>query len=79
MYTDDLFPNPTTGVVTITFSQENVSPQKISIFTTFGVNMSDKIVLKQLSENQFQLDLSSLPPGVYVVQTPQRSWRVNKR
>lgn len=78
-YSNDLFPNPTTGHVTLTFSEDNMATRNISIFSTFGVNMSDRATIKQLTSNQFQIDLSSLPPGVYVVQTPQRSWRVNKQ
>ncbi|MDA3880382.1 MAG: T9SS type A sorting domain-containing protein [Prolixibacteraceae bacterium] len=59
-----VYPNPTNNIITINFGELNI--QNIEIVLT---NISGNIVLKKsnFNSNTYNLDISSLPKGVYIV------------
>jgi hypothetical protein len=63
-----LFPNPTTGILTITWS--TASTTRITVFTAAGKSILHDVAT--LSTRR-QIDLSSLSSGVYFVQLQDES------
>jgi len=61
----DLFPNPTTGLITIQIkSNDLVVPDRIEIKNIFG-NLVKKIPISSY-QSYFSLDLGFLPSGIYI-------------
>ena len=56
----NIYPNPTTGMVTIT-NQDNLAIDKIEIVDTLG-----KIVSEETS-NTSQIDISKFSKGIYIL------------
>jgi hypothetical protein len=52
---------------------------QIQVNNTSGKSMSDKVVINILSISQFEIDLSALPSGVYVIKTKTGSVTIEKK
>ena len=62
----DIYPNPTTGKVTITESEKsNNKIDRVSVFNINGQNIYD---FPNQTNSNFEVNLSSLPSGIYIIQ-----------
>jgi len=72
-----LWPNPTSGSVYV--KVENVELNEVEVYNTMGQNVSSRVFIQKSGENQFTVDLSSLPTGIYFVRTPNATAKVMKQ
>jgi hypothetical protein len=79
IYGNTLFPNPTSGIITMTSGDDVVDLGNVSVFSSFGRTVNDKVFIKQLSGNQLQIDMSALPAGIYLIRTKGSSSLVHKQ
>jgi hypothetical protein len=79
IYGNTLFPNPTTGIITLTSGDDVLELSNVSVISSFGRIVNDKVSVKQLSTNQLQIDMSLLPAGIYLVRTQGSSSLVHKQ
>ena len=75
----NVFPNPTEGIVNISFLSEELDNFEISVLDAFG-----KIVLSEekqdfIGEYTKKLDLSSYPKGIYIIHLRTQESFVSKR
>ena len=61
------FPSPTSGLLNIRFFSIESAPMQIRIVDLMGQSILTQQVSAHAGTNQVQLDLSSVPPGLYVV------------
>lgn len=74
-----IFPNPTTGEITIHFQNEqNESPFSIGIFTMDGKRVAKRIIVNSTTA-QTGFNLSHLPHGVYLIQINNGDRIITKR
>lgn len=60
-----IFPNPTTGLLTLSFNdQAEVEPQDVLVYNFAGILISRFIILNQQS---IRIDLGTYPPGMYII------------
>jgi hypothetical protein len=59
----NIFPNPSTGIITIAFAGNNTDKDVVEVFNIFG----QKIVERKSLQNNTRLDLSSYPKGLYLI------------
>lgn len=62
-----LFPNPFTRTITIESSGEGI--KTLTVFNQLG----ETIAVAQTAEERYQMDLSSLPPGIYLLRVQSLS------
>jgi hypothetical protein len=74
-----IFPNPTVGNVILTSDDDNLNLDQILVFSSSGKSVNDKVVIKVLSGTQLEIDLSSLPSGLYLIKTKTGSVSVEKK
>jgi hypothetical protein len=74
-----IFPNPTVGNVILTSDDDNLNLDQILVFSASGKSVNDKVVIKVLSGTQLEIDLSSLPSGLYLIKTKTGSVSVEKK
>jgi len=60
-----MYPNPTSGKVTIEWNNAQQKVQKISVFTNNGTKIKE---INPSGFEQYQLDLSAHPKGMYIIQ-----------
>jgi len=67
-----LYPNPASSNISIEYSDgfENTS---MDIFNLLGVNISDKTIMNQETNRKINLNISQLPPGIYVLKLTGKS------
>lgn len=65
-------PNPSTGLVNISFESEHALEAAITVHSAIGNEMSKMTTLAQKGTNNTQLDLSHLQAGLYYVQVQVR-------
>lgn len=58
-----IFPNPTTGVITIDFVSEDEDVFHISVTNLNGY----QLINKRIFEGENELDISMYPPGTYMI------------
>lgn len=80
-YHNTLFPNPTIGNVILTSHRDdnNLDLDQIQVYSSAGVLVNDKVVIKILSGTQLEIDLSSLPSGIYLIKTKTGSLMAEKK
>lgn len=69
-----IFPHPAKDVITIRFSGENPSKGVIEITDLFG----RKLIFQSVLTGEFMLDISALPPGIFLVRCNGRSGKLIK-
>lgn len=62
----DIYPNPTTGKVTITASEK--SNNKIDRVSVLNINGQKLYNFSNQTNSNFEVDLTSLPSGIYIIQ-----------
>ncbi|MCK5857574.1 MAG: T9SS type A sorting domain-containing protein [Bacteroidales bacterium] len=72
-----IYPNPATGFIYM--NVENVLLDEIAVYNSMGQNVTSNIRIKRKKENQFELDLSALPNGVYLIRTLKTYSKVIKQ
>lgn len=60
----NISPNPVNDILTLTLLNQISASTRLSIYDTFGKLATETLVLNQ---NIYQLDLSSLPNGIYFI------------
>ena len=72
-----IFPNPTTGIITIV---GNINELKtLEIYNLLGQNVTSKTNRLKNEETKVIIDLSSLKTGVYFVKTNRNSYKIGKQ
>ena len=75
-FTIDLFPNPVTGILSITTSHPNGKEITLSIYNAIG----DKLITSFLHPYQTtELDVSSLSPGIYLLEAQTDGFVLRKK
>ncbi len=77
-YGSTLFPNPTTGIVNVISKDDNADLTEAHVYNTMGQLLDDKVTITVLSKTQIQVDLTHLPPGIYLIKTRTTSEVVSK-
>jgi Secretion system C-terminal sorting domain len=77
-YGSTLFPNPTTGIVNVISKDDNADLTGAQVYNTMGQLLNDKVTITVLSKTQIQVDLTHLPPGIYLIKTRTTSEVVSK-
>jgi hypothetical protein len=62
-----VFPNPTTGVISIIISTSNAGKLLVNITNISGVQIMNNVFNANMGTNDFKVDLSSLEQGAYFV------------
>ncbi len=57
----------------------DLSLDQIEVSTKAGKSVNDKVVVHILSMSKFEIDMSALPAGVYVIKTKTGSFTVAKK
>lgn len=71
-----IFPNPTNGQITIVAGSDEMAG--FGIFDLQGGELSSKVNVKPNKENEYTVDLSPLPSGVYTIRTTTNAKRIYK-
>ena len=74
-----IFPNPTRGVFNIFFISDEIDNFEITIVDAFGKLISQETKQAFVGEYSKQLDLSTYPRGIYMVQIRTNDSFVSKR
>lgn len=74
-----VLPNPTTGVFTIIYRSDSKGNLSLSVCDATGKYVYLKSVKDFSGEQKEQIDLSSLPRGLYVVEAEDDNYRVNRK
>ena len=69
-----LYPNPANDKVTIS-SSAFAGKTRLSLFTLPGLHIKEKIITGTIA----RLDISNLPPGMYIVELATDEWKVRKK
>ena len=77
-YGSTLFPNPTTGIVNVISKDDNTDLTDAHVYNIMGQLLDDKVTTTVLSKTQIQVDLTHLPPGIYLIKTRTTSEVVSK-
>jgi hypothetical protein len=70
----NIYPNPTTGIVTI--NSKSTELDYIRIFNYLGQNLTSKTIIERLDNDKVTLDLSELDKGLYIINTTTTSNKV---
>lgn len=71
-----IYPNPTSGIITIIASKEELSG--IEIINYLGQLVTNFVVIEESSETKTVLNLKNLPAGVYTIKTKTAVNKVSK-
>ena len=63
----EVYPNPTSGKVTISFVDEQKADRQLLIVDAYGKEVYREQIASEMVNNQFVIDLSSYSKGVYIV------------
>ena len=74
-----IYPNPTRGVFNIFFISDEIDNFEITIVDAFGKLISQETKQAFVGEYSKQLDLSTYPRGIYMVQIRTNDSFVSKR
>jgi hypothetical protein len=72
-----IFPNPTTGSVTLESNRGNL--ESITIFDVFGKDVTSQVVEMKRSHSKVEINVSLLESGIYLVKTLNSSTRFIKQ
>ena len=70
------FPNPTKGLLSIEGGADEI--ESVTFYDVQGVNVSGQVKLVERNLYRSMYDLSKLPVGVYIIETPNHSVKVRK-
>jgi hypothetical protein len=74
------FPNPSTGIVNIFFKEmDGNQALSIKVFNALGQQVYEKGLPKDSSDNTVQIDLNSLPAGMYLISVQSENNIVSKQ
>lgn len=73
-----IWPNPATGSATISFSTIEFPDATIRLFNTCGQLLED-VSVGEAAPGEFRIDLSTLRPGLYLVQLSSRSATLTRK
>lgn len=73
-----IFPNPTNGLLPITFNLTQKQPVKLSIYDLRGKRLFSKAYPNTLNQ-QYVIDVATLPSAVYILKISGESFSDNKR
>lgn len=71
-----VFPNPTTGIVTLNGNQ--TGENTIAFYDILGKEVTSKTFILSNNSNQMVIDLTALEAGIYTLQTDEAIYRVRK-
>ena len=72
-----LFPNPTTGLLTVEFIQATPGTNRLEVYSSTGQQLASQISpLMPAGPQQIELDLSGFSVGMYFVKLTQPSGKV---
>ena len=71
----DIYPNPTSSILTIKVNQDDLSIQNGKVFDMYGKLMKDITSQNEIT----QIDVSSFAPGVYFLQLQTNRGAINKK
>jgi hypothetical protein len=71
----NIFPNPSTGIVTIAFADNNEDKGMVEVFNIFG----QRIVEMKSLQNNTQLNLSSYPKGLYLIKVTTAKGAITRK
>ena len=63
----EVYPNPTSGKVTISFVDEQMADRQLLIIDAYGKEVYREQISSEIINNQFIIDLSNYSKGVYIV------------
>jgi len=63
-----LYPNPTTGKLRIIFDASALQPSSIKVLNIIGNIIADITMVPGLIKNDYAIDLSNQPEGMYFIQ-----------
>lgn len=73
-----VFPNPSTGLVNILFTEPNVNPNSIKVYDMFG-KIIENINLKGTTNNSYEIDLSGRTKGLYIISIEENNKRIVRK
>ncbi len=71
-----MYPNPTNALVHI-FSGSDLEGE-FSVYNTMGTDITARVATQNISDNHRTIDLSTVPPGFYVIVSEGHSQMINK-
>lgn len=74
-----LFPNPTSGNVTLSFAANSSQETRVSIFNLVGQEVLHEVIAAQAGQNTLDLNLQQFEKGVYFVTVDSGSTNVTKK
>ncbi|KAB2805441.1 T9SS type A sorting domain-containing protein [Phaeocystidibacter luteus] len=74
----NIFPNPSTGVITLSFELGNQAEVSVNVVNALGQHIME-IELGDVNSYEGQIDLSHLPKGVYILQVNADAATVTQR
>jgi len=74
--TIDVFPNPTSGLLNITFGNQDVKGYDVEMYDALGRLISS---VKVSGTNDYSMDISSYPEGLYIVRISSSTFVANKK
>lgn len=67
IYNLNMFPNPTTGVVSLSFFVPDNTPVSVEVYNVLGVLVESEAVAQIIGTRQIELNLNHLAAGEYVI------------
>ena len=74
--TIDVFPNPTSGLLNITFGNQDVNGYDIEMYDALGRLLSS---VKVSGAGDYSMDISSYPEGLYIIRISTSTFVANKK
>jgi hypothetical protein len=72
-----VYPNPAMDFVTLKFPK--IEFQEVRVYNIIGMEVTSKVKFIKISENQLNIDLSSLNSGLYVIKTQNTAKKIYKK
>ncbi|WP_428742545.1 T9SS type A sorting domain-containing protein [Tenacibaculum sp.] len=73
----NMYPNPASSMIYLTFSKSDSSSANINIYNTIG--QSVLVIKKEIRNNKVSLDVSSLPSGTYFLNINNETQVISKK
>ena len=74
----DIYPNPTSGIVQIRWSDPKISSELIKVFNVLGQDVSAQVSIGMLGLETSSINMSSLTPGLYFLKAGNDLGKVYK-
>ncbi len=73
----NIYPNPATNLITI--SGFDIKQDVLEVIDILGTVVNNLVIINSLNEATYQIELSSLPSGVYFIRTPNSINKIFKK